>query len=108
MSRPKRYQEIRKDCIKDFQNVRIKGSLYRLPLILNFDNGNEHVRFNARFYRVVDFRPPKKGEWFLSGAKVEAYLAPNDLLGTYLIIIPTAKVIRVETITYIPGDSLES
>lgn len=26
-----------------------------------------------------EFRPPKKGEWYLSGAIVEAYKAPNDL-----------------------------
>lgn len=30
-------------------------------------------------------RPPKKGEWFLSGAIVEAYYAPNDLTTPYHI-----------------------
>lgn len=30
-------------------------------------------------------RPPKKGEWFLSGAIVEGYRAPNDLSSSYLI-----------------------
>ena len=27
-----------------------------------------------------EFRPPRKGEWYLSGAVVEAYKAPNDLM----------------------------
>lgn len=32
-----------------------------------------------------EFRPPKKGEWYLSGATVEAYYAPNDLSTPYHI-----------------------
>lgn len=30
-------------------------------------------------------RPPKKGEWYLSGAVPEAYQAPNDLSTAYYI-----------------------
>ena len=30
-------------------------------------------------------RPPRKGEWYLSGAIVEAYRAPNDLSTPHLI-----------------------
>ena len=30
-------------------------------------------------------RPPKAGEWFLSGSEVEAYRAPNDLSTVYHI-----------------------
>jgi len=40
-------------------------------------------------------RPPKKGEWYLSGALVEAYRAPNDL-GTAFRI---ARLVMTETIT---------
>ena len=40
-------------------------------------------------------RPPKKGEWYLSGAVVTAYRAPNDLSTEYHI----AKLVVVETKT---------
>ena len=30
-------------------------------------------------------RPPRAGEWYLSGAIVEAYRAPNDLAAAYHI-----------------------
>ena len=30
-------------------------------------------------------RPPRKGEWYLSGARVAAYRAPNDLSSEYHI-----------------------
>ena len=38
-------------------------------------------------------RSPKRGEWFLSGAIIEAYKASNDLDSPYLI----AKLVRVRT-----------
>ncbi len=38
------------------------------------------------YYRTTgEFRPPKKGEYYLSGAIVEAYRAPNDLSTPYWI-----------------------
>jgi len=40
-------------------------------------------------------RPPKQGEWYLSGASVVAYRAPNDLSTAYHI----AKLCLTETIT---------
>jgi hypothetical protein len=39
-----------------------------------------------------EFREPKKGEWYLSGAIVEAYKARNDLTTKYWI----AKRVKVE------------
>lgn len=39
-----------------------------------------------------EHRPPKKGEWFLSGAVPEAYYAPNDLSTPYYI----AKLVEVK------------
>jgi hypothetical protein len=33
----------------------------------------------GRYVYTGDFRAPKKGEFYLSGAKVSAYRAPNDL-----------------------------
>jgi hypothetical protein len=40
-------------------------------------------------------RPPRKGEWYLSGAIIEAYLAPNDLSTPYHI----ARLVRTKTET---------
>lgn len=39
-------------------------------------------------------RPPKKGEWYLSGAIVEAYRAPNNLSIPFHI----AEIVRVTMI----------
>lgn len=38
------------------------------------------------------FRPPRKGEWFLSGAVVEAYKAELNLTASYHI----ARLVKVE------------
>ena len=35
-----------------------------------------------------EFRPPRKGEWYLSGAIPAAYKAPNDLTTAYRIVTP--------------------
>jgi len=37
-------------------------------------------------YRVVGFRPPRKGEHYLSGTIPAAYLAPNDLSAPYHVV----------------------
>jgi hypothetical protein len=42
-------------------------------------------------------RPPRKGEWYLSGSIVEAYRAPNDYLPTMSYHI--ARLVKVKTIT---------
>jgi hypothetical protein len=40
----------------------------------------------ARAVRTGAFRAPKKGEWYLSGAKPLAYRAPNDLSTEFRIM----------------------
>jgi hypothetical protein len=45
---------------------------------------------NVGAERTGEFRPPKAGEWFLSGAIVGAYRAPNDLPTAYYI----ARLVR--------------
>ena len=40
-------------------------------------------------------RSPKKGEWFLSGAVIGAYKAPNDLTQEYHI----ANIVKTKTTT---------
>jgi len=43
-----------------------------------------------------EFRVPKKGEWYLSGAIPEAYRAPTDEMRTPYYIL---RLVRVETRT---------
>lgn len=39
----------------------------------------ERWQKDVRFKKTKEFRPPKKGEWYISGAIPEAYKAFNDL-----------------------------
>lgn len=51
---------------------------------------------SARDLRAVatgDVRPPKKGEWYLSGAIVEAYQAHHDFKDAYHI----ARLVEIKT-----------
>lgn len=41
------------------------------------------------YYAHVGFRPPLKGEFYLSGAIVTGYRAPNDLSTAYHVVRPT-------------------
>lgn len=47
---------------------------------------------NLRAQWTGEKRPPRKGEWFLSGAIVEAYRSYNDLDTPYHI----ARIVRVK------------
>ena len=49
---------------------------------------------NFRAIATGEKRKPRKGEWYLSGAEITAYRAPNDLSTVYHI----AKLVRVRTI----------
>ena len=42
-----------------------------------------------------DKRPPKRGEWYLSGSLIEAYVAPNDLTQPHYI----ARLVKAEVTT---------
>jgi hypothetical protein len=50
---------------------------------------------NVHAVYIGEKRPPKKGEWYLSGSVVEAYKALNDLSDPYHI----ARLVRTETKT---------
>ena len=50
-------------------------------------------KFKARWNG--EFRCPRKGEWYLSGAIITCYHAPNDLSMSYHI----AEIVEVETVT---------
>lgn len=61
----------------------------------HFNVGPSMGGFRPKSMRAVwtgEMRPPRKGEWYLSGAIVEAYRAPNDLSTPYHI----AKLVKVE------------
>ena len=75
------------------------GANAMLPKVVNFiPCGHSGLSPQRYFYRKVGFRRPKKGEWFLSGAIVEAYQAPNDLAPEYQIVEKThrAKFVTIE------------
>jgi hypothetical protein len=57
---------------------------------------------NVRAVWTGEKRAPRKGEYYLSGAVIGAYLAPSDLNWPYHI----AKLVTVEskTVTRITGD----
>lgn len=42
----------------------------------------------TRFYYIGEFRPPRAGEFYLSGARPCAYRAHNDLSTAYHIVRP--------------------
>jgi hypothetical protein len=42
-----------------------------------------------------EYRPPKKGEWFISGAIPKCYRAVSDLFTEYYIAVP--KRVHIET-----------
>ena len=52
-------------------------------------------RMNIKAQWTGEKRPPKKGEWYLSGAIIEAYQAKNDMTTPYYI----TKLVQVVTVT---------
>lgn len=75
--------------------VRLSGKKWTLPDVLCFPV-TFHYNWNKSnfFYRVLGYRPPKKGEYYLSGAKIAVYKAPNDLSCPYLVVEKTDHAIR--------------
>lgn len=63
-----------------------------------FPLGQGEGRAPDRMVRATgEYRPPKKNEWYLSGAIVEGYEARADMTRSYHI----AQLVEVETITQI-------
>jgi len=50
-----------------------------------------HATRFVKAVRTGEFRPPRRGEWYLSGARVVAYRAPNDFTTPYHIARLTLK-----------------
>ena len=69
------------------------------------------VRIKGRNINVMakysgEKRPPREGEWFLSGSTIAAYRAPNDLSMTYLIatLVLVEKIVN-ERVVELRGES---
>jgi protocatechuate 3,4-dioxygenase beta subunit len=65
----------------------------------NFPPENEPTFFKAS----GEFRAPRKGEWYISGAIPEVYQAPNDLSTKFHIAIEVPappKTVVVDGFTY--------
>ena len=59
--------------------------------------GDAHLLLSARGFRAEptgEHRPPRAGEWYLSGAITAAYHAMGDLSTAYHI----ARIVRVEIV----------
>lgn len=52
---------------------------------------------DLRGQAIGEFRPPRKGEWYISGAIPAVYRASNDLNTDYHI----AHIVRVKTTTVV-------
>lgn len=50
---------------------------------------------------IGEFRPPRRGEWYLSGAVVEGYLSPSRL--DYAYHIARLVSVKVTTIYHVTG-----
>ena len=66
--------------------------------INKFYKSNEMVN-KKTYYNTKEFRCPKKGEYYLSGARPCAYKAPNDLSTEFYIARP-CKVVSKTIIQY--------
>lgn len=63
-----------------------RGYKAKLPKVIRFiDKGSGFLVKPERF-KAIAFRKPLKGEYYLSGAIPEAYLAPNNLTTEYIIV----------------------
>ncbi|NEI32159.1 hypothetical protein [Rhizobium ruizarguesonis] len=62
-----------------------------LPSAVHF----EGMGFGRHRYRKLGFRQPKKGEFYLSGAIVQAYRAPNDLTTPYHVVEATQPAFKL-------------
>lgn len=60
------------------------------PKVITFI-GMDRLGASKYSYEVLGYREPRKGEWYLSGAVVEAYKAPNDLPYKYTVVKPLVE-----------------
>ncbi len=74
-----------------YDDRKILGLMVKEGMRSDFIGPNKRVAGIA----TGEFRPPKKGEWYLSGGPVNVWRAPNDLTTPFYI----AKLVKVKTTT---------
>lgn len=73
--------------VKDMR-WKFSGSLYPIA-----EEDRQHAGTATKVRATGEIRPPRKGEWFLSGAIVEGYYTHNDLTSEYPIAVPASPVV---------------
>ncbi len=48
------------------------------------------------FYQYLGYYPPSRGEFYLSGAEVQAYRAYDDLEASFHVVRPTCQALPVK------------
>ena len=71
---------------------REQGKRWNLPDVVSF--GNLDLVQSNYFYSVKGYREPKAGEYYLSGAIIQAYKTNRDLNTKYLVVEPTHKATK--------------
>jgi len=83
--------------IPDQENeVRAEGKRWMLPAALRFVESGSGLVAPHFFWRAIDYRCPRKGEFYVSGAEPAAWLALNDLRHPHLVVEKTTKARRVQ------------
>jgi hypothetical protein len=84
------------DSMTDLEVEMCKPPKLPQPVVFHQVHGVKKLIPHPCFYDVIGFRAPKEGEWFLSGAIVEAYKASRDFPETskYWIVRPTNFAVK--------------
>jgi hypothetical protein len=69
------------------------------PIASPYSVLGHRLAVDHRIISTGEYRPPKKGEWYISGAIAEGYETPNDLPDTMKFWIGKLVKVKVETIT---------
>lgn len=67
------------------KTIHFEGKKYTLPTKLHFEKLHRCFRYD---YKVIGYRKPLSGEYYVSGAVPEAYRACCDLSVPFLIVEP--------------------
>lgn len=73
----------------NMRRIEADGSAYLLPEAFYFHGPG--VDPGVYFWEFEGWRPPRRGEFYVSGAEPAVYRAHHDMSGSYLVIQPTDK-----------------
>lgn len=85
------------------KTVCLSGKVWKLPEVLQLGGGLTGSNY---FYEVVGYRPPLKGDLYISGAVPALYKARNDLPFCNHLIARTTALAKQKTIWYQSDESL--